>query len=112
MNVMQAILLIKKVYELGEKSVTFENKQTKCPVCEFLHVYEEGSVQVITTRGEIRYCKCKKCGTNIKAVLVQKREEKQKKLSSKILDFVTEPPKNIKRKSVRTSKTKTKKVEK
>lgn len=53
---------------LGQKSVKFEYKQTKCPICESVGIQEEGSVKVVTTRGKIRYCKCKKCGTKFKAI--------------------------------------------
>ena len=68
MNIDELLILVRRLYMLGQKSVKFEYKQTKCPICEYLQVYKEGSVQVVTTRGKIRYCKCKKCGTKFKAV--------------------------------------------
>lgn len=68
MNIDKLLILIRRIYMLGQKSVKFEYKQTKCPICESVGIQEEGSVKVITTRGKIRYCKCKKCGTKFKAV--------------------------------------------
>ena len=106
MNASQLILLIRKIYEVGEKSVLFENKQTKCPVCEYLHIYEEGSVSVVTTRGSIRYCKCRKCGTAIKAVCTASKSKSKKSENSKVLKNQTSALKNIKKKNVSTLKNK------